>query len=228
MTDAHDHDQVGHEQIAKLQIGRRFEQAAHGEIEIARFDELEQLDVEADVKLHLRRRALHEEARKDRLGHQARHEVPGADPDLADLAGAQLFDLPFRIVERDPGHFRSRPQRGADRRQLDPAGRADEQLGAKVGFQPLQAPRQRRLTDAQGFRRAREIPRLADGEEVLEFPIQQRHAQKLSECVFLSLEHIGQSRTIARCDYGLPSLSVKDQGFRDSRWWKAMRPPTCH
>ncbi len=51
-------------------------------------------------------------------------------------------------------------------------------------FQSLHTPSERGLGDAEAFRRAREIPRLADGEEVLEFPIQQRHAQKSSEVFF--------------------------------------------
>ncbi len=40
---------------------------------------------------------------------------------------------------------------------------------------------------------------LADREEILEFPVQQRHAQKLSNYAFLSFEHIRPFRTINGC-----------------------------
>ena len=134
MADAHDRDQVGHEQFAKIQIWRRVEQAAHGEIEIARFDELEQLGVEGDLKLNLRGRALDDQARKDRLAHQARHEVPGADPDLADLAGPQLFHLPFRIVERGSSLFDPRPQCCANRRRIRPRAARGRTAGRRSGL----------------------------------------------------------------------------------------------
>ncbi len=168
-----------------MQVGWRFEQSAHGEIEIARLQESEQLGVEAHVKLDLRGRALDDEARQQRLADESRHDVSGADAHLADLAGRELGDLALRIVQRDAGHVGSRAQRSPDRRQFDAARRAHEQLRAQVGLEPLQAARQRRLADAQRVGGARQVARFADGEEVLEFPVQQRHAQKLSHmCVF--------------------------------------------
>ena len=170
------------EQFAKVQIWRRFEQAAHGEIEIARFDELEQLGVEADVKLNLRGRALHDEAREDRLAS------PGAPGCARRRSG------PCRSC-RPPSCSTSRSASSsvirafsARARRAAPIGVNSTPRGARSNSRaPKCASSRCKLRVSAGwvmprrFRRAREIPRLADGEEILEFPVKQRHARKLSQ-----------------------------------------------
>ena len=120
MTAAHDHDELGRQELAEVQIRRRLEQAADGEIEIAGFEQAEQFGVEADVKLHLRGGALDDEARQERLADEPRHHMPGADAHLANLARRQLGDFAFGIVERDSRlvrHARAARRRSASARR---------------------------------------------------------------------------------------------------------------
>jgi hypothetical protein len=96
----------------------------------------------------------------------------------------QLLDFALGVVEGDPRPVDPGAQRCADRGQLDPAGRPDEQLRLQPGLQPLQAAGQRRLADPQPLGRAGDVERLADGEEIVELPVEQRHALDLWLCAF--------------------------------------------
>jgi hypothetical protein len=173
------------EQFAERQVRRRFQQPADGEIQRARFQQLEEFGIEAHVKMHLRRGTFGDEAGQQRLADEARDDMTSPDPHAADLARGQLRDLAFRVIQCDARLVHARAESRADGRQLDATRRAAEQLRAHVRLEPLQAPRERRLAHTKHRGRPRQIARVAYREEILEFPGQQRYARWLSLCVDL-------------------------------------------
>ena len=92
-----DHDEVGRQQLAELQLRRRLQQAADREVQRAGLQQSEQLGIETDVELDLRGGSLDDEARQQRLADEPGDDVPGADADLADLAGRQQRDFALAV-----------------------------------------------------------------------------------------------------------------------------------
>ena len=139
-----------------MQIRRRFQQPADGEIEIARLQESEQLGVERHVKLHLRGGALDDEARQERLADEPRHHVPGADAHFADLARRQLRDLAFGVVQRDA-------RLSARARSAAPIGVSSTPRGARMNScAPTCASSRCRLRVSAGWLMPRARPHARD------------------------------------------------------------------
>jgi hypothetical protein len=106
-------------------------------------------------------------------GEKRRHDAldglgGGGDAENADAPPAHRLGVLAELGGRGQEIAAARQEPLAVTRQLDPTSRAVEEPDAELRREVVHLPRQRGLRDAEPGRRARERPRLGDGQEVAE------------------------------------------------------------
>ncbi len=99
-----------------------------------------------------------------------RRRAGKAEPDPAGVAAGGATRRDDGMLDAIEDRARFGQQRFAGLGQLDAARLAAEQLHLELGFEGADLLAQRRLLDAESFRRAGDMPLLGDGDEITEVP----------------------------------------------------------
>lgn len=147
--------------------GRRVAIIRHdGDVDAAELQPFLKKDAQAlrDAEMHIRERLparLH-----DGLAETRRQGRRHAEGDVADGMTGGLRDRLADLVDVAQQGLAHLEQGQAGFRRLDPAGRAEKELGAQFLFEDLDLPAQGGLGDVEGLRRPAEIPELGDIDEI--------------------------------------------------------------